>query len=350
MNATTYGVDIAKNVFQIHWVDPTTGEIGRRKLSRAKFIEFFAQRQCARIVMEACGGAHHWGRALGAMGHQVELLPAHQVHDFVHGNKDDAADARGVWRAGHDSEIRRVPIKSVEQQGVLSLHRMRSHWVSVRTATINALRGLLYEFGVVLPKGKQAGLKALGAQRVDIDARLPAMMVRLVDEQLLGLHDIERHVTAMDREIAVVQKTNTTAQRLRKAPGIGVLGATGLSAALGDGSGWRSGREFACCLGLVPGHTGTGGKVHIAGMSKRGDPYLRNLLIAGARAVVSGAKAAPWIAQLLERRPFNVVVVAVAHKLARTAWALVAHGREYDASWKSKPPARAAQPGAQPAA
>jgi transposase len=343
MNATTvYGVDIAKNVFQIHWIDVTTGEIARKKVARAKFSEFFAQRQPARVALEACGSAHHWARTLSGLGHQVELLPAHQVRPFVVGNKDDAADARGIWQAAQQGDIRRVAIKSVEQQAVLSLHRMRAHWINVRTATINAMRGLLYEFGVVLPQGKQVGLKALREQRARIDEQLPALMQRLVDDQLKSLTDIEAHVLAMDQEINAVQKSNPAARRLRQAPGIGVLGATALAALLGDGTGWRNGREFAGCLGLSPSHTGTGGKVRMGGISKRGDPYVRTLLVNGARAVVTREHPAAWIVAMLARRPFNVVVIAVAHKLARQAWALVAHGREYDASWQSTPPARTA--------
>lgn len=339
MNATTYAVDVAKNVFQVHRVDASTGEIMRSKLRYAKFAEFFAQRQPGRVVMEACGGAHHWARTLSAMGHQVELLPPHQVRPFVRGNKDDIADARGIWLAAQQSDIRRVPIKSLDQQAVLSLHRMRSHWVSVRTATVNALRGLLYEFGVHLPRGKRTGLKDLAERRAQIDEQLPAAMVRLVDAQLLALKDIERHVQTMDREIAEVLRSDAKAQRLYAAPGIGLLGATGLSAALGDASGWRNAREFACCMGLAPKHTGTGGKVTMLAISKRGDPYLRSLLINGARAVISCKNPAPWIVQMLARRPFNVVVVAVAHKLARTAWALVAHQRDYDPTFKPEPPA-----------
>ncbi len=341
MNTTTYGVDIAKNVFQVHWVDPNTGEIGRKKLSRAKFAEFFAQRQPARVALEACGGAHHWARTLKAQGHQVELLAAHQVRAFVIGNKDDAADARAIWLAAQHQDLRRVPIKSCEQQAILSLHRMRAHWISVRTASVNALRGLLYEFGVVLPKGKAAGLKYVAAQRGAINDRLPAIMGRLLDDQLSALHEIERHVQRMEDELAVLQKTMDTAQRLRQVHGIGLLGATALGAELGDGSGWRNGRQFAACLGLTPRHTGSGGKVRIGGISKRGNPYLRTLLISGARSVATRPHLAPWIVQLKARRPLNVVVVAVAHKLARTAWAIVAHGRQYDAHWQSTPPVRA---------
>lgn len=342
MNATTYGLDIAKNVMQLHWVEPDSGEIKRKKLTRAKLGEFFAQRLSGRIVMEACGGAHHWARTLGALGHQVELLPARQVRAFVRGNKDDAADARAIWLAAQQSDIRRVPAKSAQQQAIQAAHRVRSHWVSVRTATINALRGLLYEFGVVLPQGKQAGLKALARERAGIDAQLPPLMARLLDAQLQVLGEIEQRVAAIEQELAVVQRELPAARQLRAVPGIGLLGATALAATLGDGSGWRNGREFACSLGLTPRHEGTGGKVRIGGMSKRGDPYVRTLLISGARAVASQAKPAPWIAQLLARRPVNVVVVALAHKLARTAWALVAHGRGYDAQWRSQPPQRQA--------
>jgi transposase len=340
MNATTYAVDTAKNVMQLHWVDLQTGEIKRRKLSRAKFLEFFAQRQPARVVMEACGGAHHWGRALSALGWQAELLPAGQVRAFVRSNKDDAADARAIWLAAQHGDMRRVPIKSVEQQAVLSLHRLRAHWISVRTASINALRGLLYEFGVVLPKGKGAGLKALAERRAELQAQLPATMMRLLDLQLHALDDVHGSVMALDAEIAEVARANAAVQRLDRIAGVGVLGATALAASLGDGHGWKSGRVFAASLGLAPCHSGTGGKVRIGGASKRGDSYLRYLLINGARSIVQLAHPPQWVAELLERRPFNVVVVALAHKMARQAWALVAHEREFDPKWVSVAPIR----------
>jgi transposase len=253
MDATTYAVDSAKNVMQLHWVEPSSGQIHRRKLSRAKFVEFFAVLKPARVVIEACGGAHHWARNLGAMGHQVELLPARQVRAFVRGNKDDAADARAIWLASQQSDIRRVAVKSAEQQAVLSLHRLRAHWVSVRTATINALRGLLYEFGVVLPKGKVLGLKVLAARRAQFDAQLPELMQRLVDQQLAALRQMEAEVARIETELGAVQKTDQCAKRLRQVPGIGLLGATALAAMLGDGSGWRNAREFSCSLGLTPG-------------------------------------------------------------------------------------------------
>lgn len=340
MNATTYGLDIAKSVFQLYWVEPGTGQICKRRLVRDKVMEFFAQRTPGLIVMEACGGAHHWARQFSALGHQVHLLPAHQVRSFVTGNKDDAMDARGIWLAAQHADVRRVPVKSMQQQAVLSLHRLRSQWVKMRTAGVNALRGLLYEFGVVLPRGRNAGLRRLAERRADIDAVLPAIMTRLLDSQLQALRELDERVLALEDELAAVQRSDTSAKRLRVTPGIGLLGATALAATLGDGSAWRNGREFACCLGLVPRHTGTGGKVRMGGISKRGDSYLRTLLIHGARTLISHSNPPPWVVQMLERRPRNVAAVALANKLARQAWAIVAHGREYDAQWKSASPAQ----------
>lgn len=331
MDATTYAADVAKNVLQVHWVDPATGQIGRKKLSRAKFIEFFAALQPARVVMEACGSAHYWGRSLSSMGHTVELLPAAQVRAFVCGNKDDAADARAIWLAAQHGDIRRVPLKSVAQQSVQFLHRSRSHWVSMRTATINGLRSMLYEFGVVLPQGAQRGLQLLRQQRSDIDAQLSAAMQRLVDAQLQALRDIEQQIEQVEAELRLEQKTCEAARRLRQVPGIGLLGATALAAMLGDGGGWRNAREFASCLGLVPRHTGTGGKTRMGSISKRGDPYVRTLLISGARSLMCSPRPPAWVTQLLQRRPPNVAAVALAHKLARTAWALVRRQCSYEA-------------------
>ena len=339
MDRTTYGLDLAKSVMQLHWVDGETGEIGRKQLARARLAAYFAPLQPVRIVMEACGSAHHWARVFGAQGHEVELLPASEVKAFVRRNKDDAADARAIWLAAQQGDIRRVPQKSVEQQAVLALHRTRSHWVSVRTATLNALRGLLYEFGVVLRGGRRAGLKALGEQRAGIDAQLPPTMRTLVDGQLQALRQIDERIDVLEGEIAALQKQLPGAARLRRVPGIGVLGSTALAATLGDAKAWRSGREFSASIGVVPAHAGTGGKVRVGHLSKRGDPYLRTLLIHGARSVIQHAKDKPkWLEQLLARRPLNVVVVALANKMARTAWALIAHGRAYQRDWQSASP------------
>lgn len=336
MNRTTYAVDIAKNVMQLHWVDADSGEIGRRKLARGKLAEFFARLQPACVAMEACGSAHHWARRLMALGHHVELLPASQVRAFVRGNKDDAADARAIWLAAQQGDIRRVPVKSEQQQAVLSLHRARQHWVDVARATINSLRGLLYEFGVALPKGRGIGLRALREQRAVIDAQLPELMRRLVDLQLQALNEIQQRIDHFEAELTAQHRQMDAARRLDDVPGIATLGATALAATLGDGSGWRSGREFAACLGLVPQHSGTGGKTRIGHLSKRGDPYLRTLLMHGARAVIAaGSVKSKWLEQLLQRRPKNVAVAALANKMARTAWALVAHARRYSPQWQT---------------
>lgn len=330
MNATTYAVDIAKNVFQLHWVQPDTGEIHRKKLQRGNFLEFFARLQPCRIAMEACGGAHHWGRALGKLGHQVQLLPPHKVKESANGNKDDARDARAIWITATHKDVRHVPVKGVEQQAELFTHRVRSHWVSLRTATVNLLRSMLYEYGIVAPKGRKKVVGWVGEHREQIEQQVPAMALQLMDQQLQALRELDERIVADERMLQQVGRTDESVRELLKVPGIGPLSAGALKAELGDGSAWKNSREFACCRGLVPGHTGTGGKVRMGAISKRGDPYLRTLLIHGARNLVRGPRQPQWIADMLVRRPFNVVTVAVAHKLARIAWSIIARGDKFD--------------------
>lgn len=334
MDRTTYGLDIAKAVMQVYWVDGETGEIGQRTLKRGQLVTFFAKRAPGRVVLEACGSGHHWARTLGGLGHEVKLVHARHVRPYLRGNKNDAADARAIWSAAHQPGLRWVPVKSEQQQAVLSLHRTRAHWVKVRTQTVNGLRGLLYEFGVLLPGGRQAGLKGIGANRAELDAKLPGPLRELIDGQLELLGHIEQRIQAIEFQLQALEKQLDSARRLRQVPGIGPLGATALAAVLGeDARGYRSAREFAACLGLVPRHSGTGGKVSMGKLSKRGDPYLRTLLMHGARSVIHHAKDRnAWLDQMLARRPLNVVVAALANKMARMAWALVAHGREYQAA------------------
>jgi transposase len=252
----------------------------------------------------------------------------------VRGNKDDAADARAIWMSAQHADIRRIPVKGEQQQAELSVHRLRSHWVSLRTSTINALRGLLYEFGVVLSKGRKIAMRQLAEQSAQIEAQLPPLMNRLLHQQLSALREIDAHVAAMDHELETIQATNPAAKRLCQVPGIGVISASALASTLGDGRAWRNAREFACCMGLTPAHTGTGGKVRMGKISKRGDAYIRTLLIHGARNLVRVANPPEWIASMLARRPFNVVATAVAHKLARIAWAMVANDRSYEKRWQ----------------
>jgi transposase len=280
--------------------------------------------------MEACGGAHHWGRELSKLGHQVELLPAHKVKESASGNKDDARDARAIWITATQKDVRRVPVKSVEQQAELFTHRVRSHWVSLRTATVNQLRSMLYEFGLVAPRGRKIVVRWVAEHRALVEQQVPPMAVQLMDQQLQALRELDERIAANERTLQQAQRADDTVRELLKVPGIGPLGASALKAELGDASAYRNSREFACCRGLVPRHTGTGGKVRMAGISKRGDPYLRTLLIHGARNLVRAPEPAQWIAQMLVRRPFNVVAVAVAHKLARIAWSIVARGEKFD--------------------
>lgn len=344
MDTTTFAIDIAKSVFQLHWVEPASGEIHRRKLTRAKVLDFFAQRQPARIVIEACGGAHHWGRQLSALGHQVLLIAPHKVRAFVTGNKDDASDARGIWLASTHSDMRYVSVKSVDQQAQLSSHRLRSLWVKQRTASVNHLRGLLYEFGVVIPKGRTQLERWMGEHSAALEQQLSPLIWQLVQVQLHALHLLDQQIDALERELQQTLKANDNAQRLHQVPGIGVLGATALAATLGDGCAWSNSRQFASSLGLTPSHTGTGGKVRMGGISQRGDAYLRTLLINGARNLARLASPPPWIEQMLKRRPFNVVVVAIAHKMARTAWAMVAHHSTYEDRWHRYDSAAATAP------
>lgn len=330
MNATTYAIDIAKLVFQVHWVDRDTGEIHRKKLQRNKVADFFAKLPPSRIAMEACGGAHHWGRLLAELGHQVELLPPHKVKESLSGNKDDARDAGAIWTTSCKKDVRRVPVKAVEQQAQLFTHRVRSHWVSVRTATVNLLRSILYEFGLVAPKGRKVVLRWVAEHRALIDEQVPASAVQLIDQQLEMLRVLDERIAADERLTRELQAATPSARELVKVPGIGPLGASALAATLGDGGAWKNSREFAACVGVVPKHTGTGGKVRMGGISKRGDAYLRTLLIHGARNLVRAPNPPRWIAQMLLRRPVNVVATAVAHKLARIAWVIAARGEKFD--------------------
>ena len=272
MNATTYAVDTAKNVMQLHWVEAGSGEIGRRKLSRAKFVEFFSTLPPPPSPWKPAGGAPAGARSVGAMGtgRAAARAPGAQLRARQQGRCGRcASDLAGRPAKRHPPCGR----EERQHQAVLSAHRLRAHWVSVRTASVNALRGLLYEFGVVLPAGKVLGLKVLAARRAEFDERLPALMRRLVDQQLAALR-LEQEVTRIEAELKVVQKNDANARRLRKVPGIGLLGATALAAVLGNASGWRSAREFACALGLTPRHRGTGGKVTMGAINKRGDPVL----------------------------------------------------------------------------
>jgi transposase len=339
MNNTTYAVDLAKKVFQVHWVESSTGEIRRKPLARAEVGAFFARREPGVIVMEACGSAHHWGRVLKGLGHEVKLIAAQFVRPFVKTNKTDAADAEAIWTASAQPGMRFVALKSEEQQAVLSLHRVRAQCVKVRTMQAHQVRGLLYEFGVVVPKG----WRALLAQAAPLLAEathcpVPALLRGELLGQLEGLRTLTSRIAQLERQIGSWQRRESQCQRIAAIPGVGPLTATAVVATVGDAKSFRSGREFAAFLGLVPRQSGTGGRVKLLGISKRGDPYLRTLLIHGARTVLNwqsrtGRPSEAWLQSLLARRPKNVAIVALANKMARTIWALMVHNRAFDRHW-----------------
>jgi transposase len=338
MNLTVVGVDIAKRVFQLHWVDAESGEMVSVQLKRGKFLEHFANRAPCLIGMEACGGSQYWARELHKLGHEVKLLAARYVKPFVSGNKDDAADARGIWTAVQQPGLKRVAVKTEAQQAVLALHRMRQQLVKFRTAQSNALRGLLMEYGEVMPVGRAAVIRGVPQSLQRLEPRLPAVLIETLREQFARLRELDQQIGQIEQRLRQWHQQDTASQRLAAIPGVGVLTATAAIATMGDAKAFKSGREFAAWLGLVPRHSGTGGRIQLLGISKRGDVYLRTLLIHGARAVLTRSKAPPaWLTSLVQRRPKNVAVVALANKMARTIWALSAHERTYQNGYVSQP-------------
>ena len=334
MEITTYGLDLAKSVMQLHWVDMETGEIHRKQLKRRRLLEFFANRQPGVIAMEACGSAHYWARELLKLGHEVRLIAAQFVRPFVKTNKNDAADAAAIWETVQRPDMRFVAVKTEEQQSVLALHRMRSQLIKVRTMQVNQIRGLLYEFGADLPQGRQRGLKEVPDALANLESSISPMMLDTIRQQLKRLEEMDKDIAEIEKRLTLWKKDQEAVTRLMAIPGVGLLTATAIIATVGDMKSFRSGREFAAFLGLVPRQSGTGGKVRLLGISKRGDTYLRSLLTHGARAVVNFQikNRNPWIDKLLSRRPHNVTVVALANKMARTIWALLVKNTEYVAS------------------
>ena len=333
------GLDIAKSVFQLHTVDMGSGEVINIQLKRAKVLEYFANRQPSLIAIEACGGAHHWARELGALGHTVRLLPAKIVRPFVSGNKTDATDARAIWIAVQQPSAKFVGIKSQAQQATLTLHRQRELLMKMRTMQTNALRGLLYEFGATFAKGKKALFADVQAALDALSDQLPQRVTDSLREQVERIKALSRDMQAIEKRLNEQLKADKAMQRIAQIPGVGLLTATAAIATMGQSSAFKSGREFCAWLGLVPKQSGTGGKVRLGGISKRGETYLRTLLIHGARSVLSHAKEpGVWLEGLKGRRPANVVIVAQAAKMAGTIWAVTAKEQDYQRSFKSVRP------------
>ncbi|EKL9089948.1 IS110 family transposase [Salmonella enterica] len=330
MKYTPVGVDIAKHVIQVHFIDEHTGEVIDKQLRRQDFLMFFCNREPCLIGIEACGGSQHWARELTKLGHKVRLLQARFVKAFVIGNKNDVMDARAIWMAVQQP-CKEIAVKTEEQQSFLVLHRTRMQLVKFRTAQINSLHGMLLEFGETIHKGRAAMDREFPEALERLKERLPPYVISVLDNQFNKLNELDLQIDDIEKQLASVARQNETCRRLLDIPGVGPLIATAAVAIMGEASAFKSGREFAAYVGLVPRQTGSGGKIRLPGISKRGDKYLRTLFIHGARAAALLTKEpGPWITELKKRRPASVAIVAMANKLARTVWAIAAHGRKYN--------------------
>jgi transposase len=302
-------------------------------------MTFFEQQERGLVGLEACGTAHYWGRKLSGIGHKVRLISAQFVRPFVKSNKSDAADAAAIWEAIQRPDMRFVAVKTEDQQAVLGLHRIRSLLVKYRTMQANQLRGLLAEFGIILPVGRKVMLQQIPKLLAETtESELPQLLRDAALEQVRRMDETSAQVRAVEARIRSWQRRVEDCKRVAEIPGIGLITATAAVAVVGEAKSFRSGREFAAFLGLVPRHVGTGGKIRMLGISKRGDRYMRTLLIHSARSVVyaqqrPGRVPDPWIKEILARRHKNVAVVALANKLARIVWAVLATKKPYRGPW-----------------
>ena len=335
---TTIGLDLAKSVFQVHGIDER-GKVQVRKQLRRKEVEgFFAQLARCLTGLEACGSAHYWARRLQELGHRGKLMSPQFVKPYVKSHKTDARDAEAICKAVARPTMRFVPIKTPEQQTILSCHRARHRAVKARTAQANQLRGLLAEFGIVIPQGRRRLMAALPTLLGEPEGQLPGPVRHLFTSLFAQLQAFDRQITEVEQPSSQWHRAKEASQRLEQVPGIGPLTARALVASSGDATAFKNGRQLVAWLGLVPRQHSTGGKANLLGISKRGDAYLRTLLIQGARAVLRHTEAkrrAPnrWLESLLARRHRNIAAVALAHKQAQIVWTLLAHGREYNPTW-----------------
>ena len=345
MKITTVGIDLAKSVFQVHGVDERGKALLRKQLKRSEVLKFFANLPVCLIGMEACGSAHHWARKLLELGHAVKLMAPRFVKPYVKTNKNDRNDAEAICEAVTRPNMRFVPIKSAEQQGLLALHCARSGWVKARTAQSNQIRGLLGEFGIVVPQGIARLRCALPQLLEDAGNGLPGLMRSLLSTLLAHLKVLDEQIQALEREIVAWHRRNEDSRRLERIAGVGPITASALVASIGNAKSFKNGRQVAAWLGLVPSQDSSGGKTKLLGISKHGDVYLRTLLIHGARSVLRRLKQRPddtdsWLARLVVRRNRNVAAVALANKNARIAWALLAHQRDFESDYVSAAPTR----------
>jgi len=330
----TIGVDLAKNVFQVHGVDGSGSTVIRRQLRRRQLLAFFKKLPPCLVGMEACATSHHWGREIEALGHRVRLMPPRYVKPYVKRNKNDAADAEAICEAVTRPNMRFVAVKSTEQQSVLMVHRMRELLVRQRTMLVNAIRAHMAEFGIVAPLGIPRVKELLAVIADGDDDRIPPLArscLAALARQFMSLHE---EIAIAEKRIHAWHRSSEVSQRLETIPGIGPITATALAATITDPSVFRSGRELAAWIGLVPRQSSTGGKERLGRISKQGDQYLRWLLVAGAMSVIRHAKRRgttnlPWLANLITSKPTKVAAVALANKTARIAWAVLRQGGTY---------------------
>ena len=333
MSITTIAIDTAKSVFQLHGVDAAGTPMLKRGLRRDELLPFFEKQERCVVVMEACGASHHWGRALIALGHEVRLVPPEATRPFVKkGRKNDAADAAAILAASrHD--VKFVPVKSREQQATLALHSARTMLVKQRTMLVNAMRGLATEFGLVMPKG----IERLVELAADVDESLSGEEKRGFGELHASAAELSLHIEALEKEIVEHARRDQLARRLATVPGIGPINASLISATVGGNAGaFRSARQFAAWLGLVPRQNSTGGKTRLGRITRAGNSEIRTMLVLGATSMVYRAgnwncATGAWVRGMLARRPAKLVAVALANKLARIAWAVMSRGEVYRA-------------------
>ena len=331
---TTVGLDIAKSVFQVHGIDAGGQVVIRRQLKRRYVLTFFQKLPPCLVGIEACASSHHWSRELQALGHTVRLMPPAYVKPYVKRQKNDATDAEAICEAVSRPNMRFVATKTPEQQSCLMLHRTRHLFIRQQTAVINAIRAHLAELGIVAPVGRQGVEQLLGIVADPNDKRVPEVARVCIAALGTQLRVLKAQILEFDRMIIAWHRPNETSKRLDEIPGVGPALATALVASIADPKAFRSGRDFSAWIGLVPKQHSSGGREKLGGISKQGDRYLRSLFTAGALAVIRyakihGTKHRPWLTALLARRPTKVAAIALANKIARMAWAMMARGERY---------------------
>jgi transposase len=331
---TTIGLDIAKSVFQVHGVDAVGQVVIRRQLKRRYVLAFFQKLPSCLIGMEACASAHHWSRKLQALGHTVRLMPPAYVKPYVKRHKNDATDAEAICEAVTRPNMRFVATKTPEQQSCLTLHRTRHLFIRQQTSVINAIRAHLAEFGIIAPVGRNGVEQLLSVAADSNDKRLPDVARTCVVALGTQLQTLKTQILEFDRMIRAWHRSSEASRRLDDIPGVGPALATALVASIADPKAFRSGRDFSAWIGLVPKQNSSGGKDRLGSISKRGDRYLRSLFTTGALAVIRyakihGTRHRPWLTALLARRPTKIAAIALANKIARMAWAMMARGERY---------------------